>query len=73
MFTTLGLDLSKSTVNDWAMKCMELLKPLSEKLRNIVMKCSYLNIDETIMNIFEPVNKKCRKGYIFFWGDYFIL
>lgn len=66
IFKSFGVDIAKSTFNSWATKGIDLLKPLTDELQNIILKSNYLNIDETILPIMLKGESKCRKGYL--WG-----
>ena len=64
MFRNIGMDLSKSTLNDWVRKAIELLFPLIEELQKQVMKGEYLNIDETPVRVLIKGRPTTMKGYI---------
>ncbi|MEG1502597.1 MAG: transposase, partial [Synergistaceae bacterium] len=48
IFQSLGVDIAKSTFNSWATKSIDLLKPLTDELHQIIRQSNYLNVDETI-------------------------
>lgn len=64
MFKNIGMDLSKSTLNDWVRKAIELLYPLIEELQKQVLKGKYLNIDETPVPVLIKGRPTTKKGYI---------
>jgi len=64
MFKNIGMDLSKSTLNDWVRKAIELLFPLVEELQKQVLKGAYLNIDETTVPVLIKGRPTTKKGYI---------
>ena len=66
MFKNLGIDWSKSTVNSWVTRIINMLEPLFIELEKQVIKSPYLNIDETTIPILIKGESKTKKGYI--WG-----
>jgi transposase len=66
MFKSIGIDWSKSTLNDWVAKTINTLDPVIMEIEKQVMKESYLNIDETTVPVLIKNEKKTKKGYM--WG-----
>lgn len=66
MFKNLGIDWSKSTINSWVTRIINILDPLFAELEKQVIRSSYLNIDETSIPILIKGESKTKKGYI--WG-----
>ena len=66
IFKNIGIDWSKSTVNSWVARVIQILAPLFEELEKQVIKSPYLNIDETIIPILIKGESTTKKGYI--WG-----
>lgn len=66
IFKSLGIDIAKSTFNNWVVRSIDLLEPLTEKLREVILRCDYLNIDETTVPLLLKGVDKCKKAYI--WG-----
>jgi transposase len=66
IFKNIGIDWSKSTVNSWVVRIIQILAPIFEELEKQVIKSSYLNIDETTIPILIKGKSKTKKGYI--WG-----
>lgn len=66
IFKNIGIDWSKSTVNSWIARVIQILSPLFEELERQVIKSPYLNIDETTIPILIKGENTTKKGYI--WG-----
>ena len=66
IFKNIGIDWSKSTVNSWIARVIQILAPLFEELEKQVIKSPYLNIDETTIPILIKGESSTKKGYI--WG-----
>ncbi|GAB1474558.1 hypothetical protein MASR2M69_19990 [Bacteroidota bacterium] len=66
IFKNIGIDWSKSTVNSWIARVIQILAPLLEELEKQVIKSPYLNIDETTIPILMKGESSTKKGYI--WG-----
>ena len=66
IFKNIGIDWSKSTVNSWIARVIQILAPLFEELEKQVIKSPYLNIDETTIPILIKGESRTKKGYI--WG-----
>jgi len=66
IFKNIGIDWSKSTVNSWIARVIQILAPLFEELEKQVIKSPYLNIDETTIPILIKGESTTKKGYI--WG-----
>jgi hypothetical protein len=66
IFKNIGIDWSKSTVNSWIARVIQILSPLFEELERQVIKSPYLNIDETTIPILIKGENATKKGYI--WG-----
>lgn len=64
IFARAGVQLKASTVSDWVQGAAELLKPLYEKLRERVLGCDYIQIDESIIPVLDKDKPgTARKGY----------
>ena len=66
IFKSLGIDIAKSTFNNWATRSMDMLKPLSEELHRVIMRSRYLNMDETTVKLLLKGESKCKSAYM--WG-----
>ena len=50
-----GVKLAKATVSGWVMAVCELLAPLFEAQRQLVLQASYLQVDETTIRVLDPI------------------
>ncbi len=66
IFKSLGVDIAKSTFNNWAIRSMDMLKPLAEELHKVILRSQYLNMDETRVKVLLKGESKCKNGYM--WG-----
>ena len=66
MFKSLGIDIAKSTFNNWATKSIDLLNPLHDALLKIIRKSEYVNIDETTIKVVIKELSECKNAYL--WG-----
>lgn len=64
IFARAGVQLKASTVCDWVQGAAELLEPLYEKLRERVLGCDYIQVDECIIPVLDKDKPgAARKGY----------
>ena len=64
IFARAGVQLKASTVCDWVQGAAELLEPLYEKLRERVLGCDYIQVDESIIPVLDKDKPGAtRKGY----------
>ena len=64
IFTRAGVQLKASTVSDWVQGAAELLEPLYRKLRERVLGCDYIQVDESIIPVLDKDKPGAtRKGY----------
>jgi len=66
MFKSLGIDIAKSTFNNWATRSIDLLNPLHDALLKIIRKSEYVNIDETTIKVVIKGLRECKDAYM--WG-----
>ena len=66
-FDRAGIKLAHSTLLDWTSKTCNLLQPLYESLKKLILQSNYLMMDETTMKVMDK-NKKgtTHKGY--YWA-----
>lgn len=64
MFKQYDVTLSSSTLNDWFKETADLLRPLYYRLREEVMTCDYLQVDETTIPVVHEEKHKTVKGYM---------
>lgn len=69
--------IPSSTMNDWFIKCSQLLEPLYNTLKQKILDSDYLQVDESPIRVLESPNKgKSHKGYMWVYhsvGDADIL
>lgn len=59
-----GVSLSASTVNNWVASAATLLEPLYWKLRERVLGCDYIQVDESVIPVMDKDKPGAtRKGY----------
>lgn len=64
IFARSGVQFKASTVSDWVQGAAELLEPLYEKLRERVLGCDYIQVDESIIPVLDKDKPGAtRKGY----------
>lgn len=64
IFARAGIQLKASTVSDWVQGAAELLEPLYRKLRERVLGCDYIQVDESIIPVLDKDKPGAtRKGY----------
>jgi transposase len=59
LFKEYGIDLSRQTMSGWLLKIADLLKILYDKLRQILLKQSVIQADETTLKVIESEKSKC--------------
>lgn len=63
-FAELGVKISSSTIGDWFSETCQLLRPLYDKLRQRVLSCDYIQVDETTLPVIDNEKKQTVKGYL---------
>ena len=58
--------IAKSTFNNWAIKSMDMLKPLADELHKVILRSQYVNMDETTVKLLLKGKDKCVNAYV--WG-----
>ncbi|MGS0827499.1 IS66 family transposase [Shewanella sp. 0m-8] len=59
MFKQYGIELSRKTMADWMMRCSELLQPLVDKLREVLLQQAVIQADETTLNVLKEEKATC--------------
>jgi transposase len=59
MFKQYGIELSRQTMSDWMMKCAELLKPLYDRLHELILEQPVIAADETTLKVVKEDKAKC--------------
>lgn len=66
-FSMLGVDIPASTAESWQRHVAELLQPLHAALRAVILRSSYLQVDETGLAVQDRTKQgTTHKGYL--WG-----
>jgi transposase len=70
MFRRLGVSLPRQTLCDWMGKCAELLDPLYERAKRLVLASKVVQTDDTPVKVLDPRLPKTRTGRIWpYIGD----
>jgi transposase len=60
-----GVELSRKTMGCWVEQAAELLKPVYRTIREDLLRCNYLQADETPIRYLDPdVKGKSQQGYL---------
>lgn len=66
-FSRNKIDIKESTIDGWVSKTIQLLEPLYDYLREIMVRKGYLQVDETTLKVLESLVKgKTHLGY--YWA-----
>ena len=69
-FKRQGVEIAESTIVDWIHQCCDLLAPLYETLKENVLKCKYLQADETPIPVLTKDKPGAtHKGYLWVYRD----
>jgi len=64
------VDLPASTLDGWFKAAVDLVMPLGERMREMISHSIYLQVDETPINVQDPMVKgKCHRGYMWAYLD----
>lgn len=64
-FARIGVDVSRANMSNWAIKAAEICRPLLELLREEILSCPLINIDETTVRVLnEPGRLNTSKSYM---------
>jgi hypothetical protein len=65
MFARLGIDLPRSTMASWLMRCSELVSPLLDRILEEIRNSSYVLADETTFQVLKEEGKAAQsKSYL---------
>jgi transposase len=64
IFKLTGISLPASTVNDWFAGCGDLLRALYYRLREIVLKSDYIEVDESTVPVINDEKHRAVKAYL---------
>lgn len=59
LFKEYGIPLSRQTMSSWLLRCADLLKPLYDKLHQILLLQGVIQADETTLKVIESDKTKC--------------
>lgn len=63
-YKELGVSLSSSTINDWFKAVVGKVKPLYDLLREHVLACDYIQVDESTLPVIDNEKHRAVKGYV---------
>jgi transposase len=69
MFKLEGIRIPASTVNDWFSGCSDLLRALYYRLKEIVLECDYIQIDESTVPVINHEKQRAVKAYLWVVRD----
>ncbi len=64
LFKLEGVRIPASTVNDWFAGCGDLLRALYYRLKEIVLGCDYIQIDESTVPVINNEKQQAVKAYL---------
>ena len=64
IFKRNNVSISASTVNDWIKNTCDMLRALYDRLRELVLSTSYIQVDESTIPIVDKEKSKTIKGYL---------
>ncbi len=64
MFASLGVNLHRKTLCDWALLASEWLAIIYRQIQHEHWRCTYRQLDETPINYLEPGHGKTKTGYL---------
>jgi transposase len=69
LFKLEGIRMPASTVNDWFAGCSDLLRALYYRLKEIVLECDYIQIDESTVPVINHEKQRAVKAYLWVVRD----
>lgn len=69
LFKLEGIRIPASTVNDWFAGCSDLLRALYYRLKEIVLECDYIQIDESTVPVINHEKQRAVKAYLWVVRD----
>ena len=64
LFKLEGLKIPASTVNDWFAGCGDLLRALYYRLKELVLQCDYIQVDESTVPVINNEKHRAVKAYL---------
>ena len=65
IYQRIGIELPRATFCNWIFKCAELLKPLYELLIKEILASSYIQADETTLNVLSEKERNINYMWVF--------
>jgi len=62
-----GVAISRVTMDGWVMRVGELLGPIAQAMRREILRSSYIQADETTVDVQTPGEKKGRNHQAYLW------
>lgn len=69
LFKLEGIRIPASTINDWFAGCSDLLRALYYRLKEIVLECDYIQIDESTVPVINHEKQRAVKAYLWVVRD----
>jgi transposase len=69
LFKLEGIKIPASTINDWFAGCSDLLRALYYRLKEIVLECDYIQIDESTVPVINHEKQRAVKAYLWVVRD----
>jgi transposase len=69
LFKLEGIRIPASTINDWFSGCSDLLRALYYRLKEIVLECDYIQIDESTVPVINHEKQRAVKAYLWVVRD----
>ena len=68
LFADIGIELSRQTMSSWMLRCAELLSPLYQRLKDVLLSQAVIHGDETSLNV---INAEKATSYMWLYccGD----
>lgn len=64
MFKLTGMHIPASTINNWFMGSCDLLRALYHRLKEIVLACDYIQVDESTVPVIDNEKHRAVKAYL---------
>ena len=68
LFADIGIELSRQTMSSWMLRCAELLSPLYQRLKDVLLSQAVIHGDETPLNVINA-DKATSYMWLYCCGD----
>ncbi|MBB1420124.1 IS66 family transposase [Pseudoalteromonas sp. SG44-1] len=68
LFADIGIELSRQTMSSWMLRCAELLSPLYQRLKDVLLSQAVIHGDETSLNVINA-EKSTSYMWLYCCGD----